>query len=344
MGLRRFTALCAAAVVLQFATAASAGEKLYIQSSDEIHIIDAHSFRPVATIPIGEHTDDIVGAPDGRTAYGNAAIANGNPLGISDMGRVFAIDTATNKIIWSRGLDGHPQHLTVSKDGARLYAPALNSNYITVYDTTTGRVVDRWFATPGHHGTELSADGRRLYVGNVFSGKIYVYDTGSGDVVRTYDTGRPVRPFKMDAAEAKIYYQLSYLQGFEVRDIATGKVTRVMDFDTPKVDPANPTLSHGIAISPDGKWLIALGTFGKFARVYSMPDLKLVGQVAVGDDANWIRVRADSKVAFISNRGSGTVSAIDISTVKELARFPAGKHPGRFDIVDVPEPRAGAAQ
>jgi len=316
-----------------------AREMLYVQTGDDLRVIDAHTFAPVATISVGDHTDDVVGSRDGRMAYANAAISSGNPLGISDVGRVVAIDTATNKIVWSRALDGHPQHLTVSRDGARLYAPALNSNYVSVFDTATGQIVERWFATPGHHGTELSPDGKHLYVGNVYTGLIYVYDTDSGKIARTYDAGTAVRPFKIDAAEKRIYYQLSSLHGFEVRDLDSGRVTNVIDFPLPaKIEASNKTFSHGMAISPDGRSLVAVGTISKFVRVYSLPDLKLLGTVPVGDDANWVRIRADGKVAFVSNRGSGTISAIDIAGLKEITRIPGGSHPGRFDIVDVPEP------
>jgi YVTN family beta-propeller protein len=334
---------CVAAALLA-GTPAFARETLYVQAGDDIQVLDAETYKPIATIPIGDHTDDVIGSPDGRIAYGNAAISTGNPVGGADSGKVFAIDTATNKIIWSRSLDGHPQHLTVSKDGRRLFAPAINSNYISVLDTANGRVVDRWFSNIGNHGTELSPDGKRLYVGNMFRSSLDVYDTDTGEMVRSYAAHRPVRPFKMDAAEAKVYYQLSYLHGFEVRDIASGKLLDRVEFSRPESELENATYSHGMAITPDGKRLVAVGTLGKFARIYSLPGLKLLGSVPVGDDANWVRIRADSKVAFVSNRGSGTMSAIDVDTVKEIARFPAGSHPGRFAIVDVPEGAASASR
>ena len=69
--------------------------------------------------------------------------------------------------------------------------------------------------------------------------------------------------------------------------------------------------------------------------VYAFPDLKFLGTVAVGQDPNWIRVRADSKVAFICNRGSNDIAVLDLDTMKVIKRIPAGTRPARFDIVDV---------
>ena len=85
----------------------SARELLYIEAeqSKDIHIVDAHTLEKIGRIEIGQPTDDIVGSPDGRFAFGNAMIPSGNPIGYPDAG----------KILWTVAIPGMPQHLTASR-------------------------------------------------------------------------------------------------------------------------------------------------------------------------------------------------------------------------------------
>jgi len=318
---------------------ASARELLYIEAerSKDIHIVDAHTLEEVGRVEIGQPTDDIVGSPDGKFAFGNAVIPSGNPIGYPDAGIVYCIGTATNKILWTVGIPGMPQHLTVSKDGRRLFVPAFDKNYVYVVDTAAGRIVDTWFGALGNHGSELSSDGKHLYLGNMVMNRIYVYDTGTGQVVQTYVTRDAVRPFKIDSEEKRIYYQLSNFHGFEVRDLESGRIEVV---DLPKMPPEihggdYGTVDHGLAITPDGRKILAAGSVAGYVAVYSLPSLQLLGTVPVGQDANWIRVSADSKIAFVTNRGSNDLSVIDLDALKEIKRIPVGKRPARFDIIDV---------
>lgn len=319
---------------------ASARELLYIEAeqSQDIHIVDAHTLEKVGRIEIGHPTDDIVGSPDGKFAFGNAMTPGGNPIGSPNAGLVYCVSTATNRILWAVAIPGMPQHLTVSKDGRRLFVPAYDKNSVYIVDTAAARIVDTWIGGLGNHGSELSSDGRHLYLGSMITDRIYVYDTGTGQVVQTYLTRDAVRPFKIDRQERRVYYQLSNFHGFEVRDLESGRTVQIVDL--PKLPPevhagTYGTLDHGLAITPDGKKIIAAGSVAGYVAVYNLPSLDLLGTVPVGEDANWIRVRADSKIAFVTNRGSNDLSVVDLDALKEIKRIPVGNRPARFDIIDV---------
>jgi YVTN family beta-propeller protein len=62
---------------------------------------------------------------------------------------------------------------------------------------------------------------------------------------------------------------------------------------------------------------------------YSLPDLKLIGGVRVGDHPDWLTFTPDSKFVYVANAGSNSVSAVDIATLKEVARIPVGQVPKR---------------
>ena len=330
---------------------AAGRDYLFVQAtmSKDIHIIDAETFQPVDRIQIGDYTDDVIGSPDGRIAFANAQISSGNPLGweSNDAGKILAIDTATDKIVWSTFVEGSPHHLAVSPDGARLYVPLFDKNYLLVLDAHTGQLVQRWYSTLGNHSLEISRDGSRLYAGNMLADLIWVYDTASGKVVKVMRVGQAVRPLRLDPQGTHIIYQQSRFHGFTVRDVATGEITRSVDL--PALPPsirlpdAYPyTVDHGLAVTPDGTMLLAAGSIAGYVAVYRLPAYTLIGVIKVGDDPNWIAVRSDSKVAFVSNRGSNTVSVLDLERMVELKQIPAGRMPQRLSIIDVPR-RAAVA-
>ncbi|MGV3480497.1 MAG: beta-propeller fold lactonase family protein [Sphingobium sp.] len=342
---RRCATLLALAMAPFMASAGSARELVYVQASksEEVVVIDANTFEPVTRIPIGGYTDDVVGLPDGTMAFTNVMLSNNSPLGstVGEGGLVHGIDTATNKLVWETFVDGLPNHMAVNSNGRELYVTLADRSWIVVLDTRTGRILKRLFSVMGNHGAKMTPDGKHLVVGNMFIDAMLVYDAASGDVVRTINTREGVRPFQFDK-RGKVYYQLSRFHGFEVRDLATGALEKVVEL--PKLPASVPapeayphTVDHGLAITPDGSAIVAAASTGNYVAVYSLPDLKLRGTVPVGEDPNWIAVRADSKVAFVSNRKSNSISVVDLDGLKEIRKVPAGTLPQRLSVIDVPE-------
>ena len=179
-------ALFAGASLAQPSSAAGSRELVYVQATmtKDLYVIDATSFQTVSHIPIGDYTYDVVGSPDGKIAYVDAQVPSGNPITwqANEAGKVVAIDTASDKILWTTYVDGSVQHLVVDPDGARVYVPMFDRNYIYVLDGKSGQIVQRWYSTLGNHGVALTRDGKRLYVGNMLNDNICVYDTASGRV------------------------------------------------------------------------------------------------------------------------------------------------------------------
>jgi YVTN family beta-propeller protein len=323
---------------------AAGHEYVYVQATrtKDIYVIDATSLEVVRNISIGDFTDDVIGSPDGRLAFANAQISSGNPLNpqLSEAGKVMAIDTATGKIVWSTFVDGVPHHLAVDPEGARVFVPLFDRNWLLVLDSHSGQILNRWYASLGNHGLEMSKDGKRLYVGSIISDVIWVYDTTDGQVISVLRAGEAVRPLKLDPDETHIVYQLSRFHGFKVRDLKSGEIRSIdlpplsAGIELPDAFPF--TVDHGLAFTPDHKKLLACGSIAGYVAVYSVPDYKLIGTINIGEDANWIAVRADSKIAFISNRGSNTVSVVDIDHLKEIKQIPVGKMPQRLSVIEVP--------
>jgi YVTN family beta-propeller protein len=318
--------------------------------SQDVQVIDVATRKVVRNIAIGEHTDDVMGSPDGRVFYVGAQDDMRSPFGYqnNESGKVMAFDSRTFAPLWSVALDGSPNHISRSPDGKLIYVPLYNRQWLVVLDAEDGSIDEWWPATIGNHNTLVSADGKRLYAGNMVTDAIYVYDTATGKVIMSMDVGESVRPIVLDEPRGLLYYQLSRLHGFEVRRLADGSFVRRIEL--PALEESIPasgsnlaerlanlegagawpyTYNHGLAMTPDGRHLVAVATVANYAAVLSLPDFALKGTVPVGGSPNWVVCDAEGRYAYVSNPKDDSVSVIDIAAVREVARIPVGKGPKR---------------
>jgi YVTN family beta-propeller protein len=104
------------------------------------------------------------------------------------------------------------------------------------------------------------------------------------------------------------------------------------------------TPSHGIGVAPDGRSLWVNSSLANAVFKYSLPDLKLVGYVALlevhplehsptGSVPEWITFTPDSKFVYVSNSGAASVTAIDARTLKTVAVIPVGEVPKRINTL-----------
>jgi YVTN family beta-propeller protein len=260
-----------------------------------------------------------------------------------------AFDSRTLAPLWSVALDGSPNHMSRSPDGKHLYVPLYTRQWLVVLNAEDGSIEQWWPATIGNHATEITADGTRLFVGNMVTDAIYVYDTATGKVVMALNVGESVRPIALDEPRGLFYYQLSRLHGFEVRRIADGSFVRRIDLPALErpVGPADGSLkerlanleganawpytyNHGLAMTRDGRHLVAVATVANYAAIYSLPDFTLKGIVPVGGSPNWVVCDPEGRFAYVTNPKGDSVSVIDIAAVREVARIPVGKGPKRI--------------
>jgi YVTN family beta-propeller protein len=137
-----------------------------------------------------------------------------------------------------------------------------------------------------------------------------------------------------DGSTKWIFAQLGDLNGFVVVDFATqAKINEIKlpelaaDKRVPKGPPAP---SHGIAITGDQKTLLVNSRLNSSLYAYSVPDLKLIGTVALGGKgAGWLTITPDDKTAYVANEHTNNVSVVDIKTMKEVALIPVGFAPAR---------------
>ena len=151
-----------------------------------------------------------------------------------------------------------------------------------------------------------------------------------------------------------MYLQLSYYNGIVEYDPFGCRTLRTLDLPLkgPGItvaphDYPNLAAQHGIALSPDGRWLCSAGTIDDYAALVRLPDFSLAATtiVPVGQEPAYAVNSPDGSYCFISSRGpqANSVSAISYASQTEVARFSTGLHPQVELAARVPVAQLGTA-
>ena len=337
-----------------------------------VDLIDARTLRrlgrPLNVIPDGSTPRDPKQAAlydtiiksRGELNYAQevAFSPDGNELYVSRgyLGDVAAFSLRTRKLLWRLQLPSlRADHLAVSPDGRRLFATSLPGTDVYAIDTSSHRIVGSYAAGDYPHVLEFSRDGRYVYSGSLGNQlapfgqdngvhEVAVADARTLRVVRTYRFDAGVRPFAFTPNGRRLVFQLSYFNGFEVLDLASGRVVRTVDLPLrgpartlPVADYPNAAAHHGIAIS--GDTVCDAGTISNYAALVSLGTGRVKKIVGVGEAPGEALTSLDGRSCYVTDRGptalsrplvtdgSGdTVSVVDYRTGR-VRTVQAGKHP-----------------
>jgi YVTN family beta-propeller protein len=312
-------------------SAPPAGKVRIIQTNsagDNVHIID-----PASNTVVGEITGIEVG-------HGAAAAPDGSRLYVSNEAdsTLDVVDGRTLRVMSKVPLTGHPNNISASRDGARVYvAIRQEPGVVDVVDTASLRRVKSIPIRGAVHNTYVTPDGLYVVAGSIAGKTLTVIDQRSEEPVWVMDFDLGVRPMAFeqnaDGSTRRIFVQLTELNGFAVVDFATHtEVTRVT---LPRIAAGRkPVLeggnaSHGLAVTADNRLLVVDSRLNSALYVYSLPELKLVGSVDVGIAPDWVTLTPDGARAYVANAGSNNVSVIDLRAMREVMRIPVGQVPKR---------------
>lgn len=302
-------------------------------AGDDVQVIDPISNKVVLKVTGIEVPHGVGFSPDGRRAYISCESEN----------TLWATDTKTGKLIAKAPLSGHPNNISVSKDGKYVFvAIAVAPGAVDVIDTAAMKNVKSIPVKGAVHNTYVTPDGKFVIAGSVAGKMLTVIDETTLQPVWEHPFDLGVRPIAFeraaDGSTSRLFVQLSAFNGFAVLDFKTHEETARIKFPEEykggHAEGGAP--SHGIGVTPDNKTLWADSSIAQGVFIYSLPDLKLQGLVKTGEVPDWITFTPDGKMIYIANSGSNSVSAIDTVTRKEVARIPVGEVPKRNGTVVVP--------
>src|SRR5262245_32269416 len=323
----------AAAVLLCTVSVKTADKKVRIiqtnSAGDNVHVIDPVTNKVVGVINGVEVNHGAAVAPDGTRIYvSNEADST---LDFVD-GKSLKV---TNKV----KLSGHPNNISVSKDGRRVYVGIIQApGGVDVIDTATATNV-KTRTTPGSiHNTYVTPDGKYVVAGSIAGKTVNVFDAKTEEPAWFLDMGLGVRPMAFswnpDGSTKWLFVQLTDFNGFAVVDFATHKeIRRIQNPDLPpgkQTVPEGSDPSHGMAVTADGKTLVVCSRLNNYLYSYSLPDLKNIGAAELGGKgAGWVTLTPDGKTAYVANPVTNDVSVVDVKTMKETTRIQVGYVPKR---------------
>jgi len=298
-------------------------------AGDNVHIIDPATNKVVGEIKGIEVNHGVSVAPDGTRIY--ISDEAGTSLDVAD--------AKTLEVIKRIPLSGHPNNISITPNGRAVYvAIAQAPGGLDVIDTTTLTNIKTIRTKGTIHNPYVTPDGKYVVAGSIPAKAVSVVDTATNEMAWVIQLDRGIRPMTMstnpDGSTKFLFVQLTDFNGFAVIDFASHEeIKRIKNPDLlpgKKEVPQGADPSHGMAVTPDGKLLLVNSRVNNMLYSYSLPDLKCVGAAELGGmGAAWLTLTPDGKTAYVANAVTNDVSAVDIKSMKEVARIPVGFVPKR---------------
>jgi hypothetical protein len=276
----------------------------------------------------------------------------GFPTGI---GHLLEFSLYRQKVVYDRGYRFGIDSFDISNDGRLIFMPTgENTSGETwhVLAATTGRVVGAIAAGRSPHDTVVGASGQHVFLGGASARYLYEADAARpwkvigrmGPLMPAGVAG--VRPFTIDAHDTLAFTTANRYLGFQVSDVATGRVlytVPVPGFSVPRTFRGIP--SHGIGLSPDQRYLWLVDKPNRAVHEFDISGLPhrapvMIATVHVsGPNLGWLNLSRDGRYLFAGEAGN----VIDTQTRKTVARM-AALVDSRYNIeIDRAGPRVCAA-
>jgi YVTN family beta-propeller protein len=298
-------------------------------AGDNVHVIDPATNKVVGTIQ------------DIRIAHGVAAAPDGSRLYITDeaLHTLDVVDALSLSVVARLPLTGRPNNVTITKDGSKVYVGIREEpGGLNVIDTAFLRNAKTIPIGGGIHNVYVTPDGKFVVAGSLTHNLISIADVDSDTLVRTIKMTAGVRPMafetKPDGSTNRIFVQLTDYHGVVAVDFATGK--ELARYDHPAIagaqanwDGLQGAPAHGLGITPNGKQLWSTSKVYGYAYVYSLPEMKELARVYVGQHPEWVTFSLDGRLVYVAAAGDNVTFVVDTKTFKEVSRIPVGQVPKR---------------
>ena len=252
----------------------------------------------------GLRADHLALSPDGRRLFVTSLPGT----------RVYALSTATHRLVGSYAAGDFPHVLELSPDGRLLFSGSL--------------------------GDQLAPYGQDRGVH-----QLTVADPRTLRVVRTYPFPAGVRPFAFLPGGRRMVLQLSYLNGFQELDLRSGATVRTVPLpllgpgrSLSPADYPNAAAHHGIAVH--GHTVCDVGTISDYVALVSLRTGRTRRLIPVGQAPAEAVNSPDGRSCFVASRGAtglhrpavtdgdgDTVSVISYARAREVRRIRVGRHP-----------------
>lgn len=252
----------------------------------------------------------------------------GFPNGI---GHLLEFSLYRRKIVYDRSYPFGIDSFDISHDGQLIFMPTgenTSGDTWHVLAATTGQVAGAIAAGRSPHDTVVGARGQHVFLGGASDHYLYEADTKRpwkivGRMGPLAPGGLPgVRPFTINAQDTLAFTTANRYLGFQVSDIATGRVLYTVPVPGFSIPPTYMSAaSHGIGVSPDQRHLWIADKPNRAVHEFDISALPrkapvLIATVHVSSpNLGWLNLSRDGRYLFVGNAGN----VIDTPTRKTVA-------------------------
>ncbi len=253
---------------------------------------------------------------------------------------VHVIDPATNKVVGIIQDIRIAHGVAAAPDGSRLYITDEALHTLDVVDARSKTIP----VGGDIHNVYVTPDGKFVVAGSLAHKMISIADVATDTLVRTIKMTAAVRPMafetKPDGSTNRLFVQLTDYHGVVAVDFATGR--ELARYDHPAIagveanwDGLQGAPAHGLGITPDGKQLWSTSKVYGYAYVYSLPEMKELARVYVGQHPEWVTFSPDGRLVYVAAAGDNATFADVRGRHKDVQRgFADSGRPGaeaKFD-------------
>jgi 6-phosphogluconolactonase (cycloisomerase 2 family) len=268
-----------------FAADKSAAQKLvlYVGNSrgDDISIVDMESLNVIGDIKAGDHIHGVCVSPDSKKLF--VTVESDHPLRI--------LDTATRTTLGSVPLSGRPNQCAASGDGKYVAVPIRDKDNVEIIDVAQQKSVKSLPIQEPYNALNLGSS-RYIFVSSMGAHEVDVIDLEKMEFsARIPVEGRP-RPYVLSADGNTMFVAVATQHGFNVIDVPSRKLVSrvVIPSENTKLRPLQyetpDTLSHGLALTPDGSELWVSSLLDDRMYIYDVKAKKVTGWVPTGTGPN----------------------------------------------------------
>jgi DNA-binding beta-propeller fold protein YncE len=281
---------------------------------DQAALVDADSYKVLATLPTGAGPHEIRVSPDGRRAY--IAISGGGPKKARG-NAVTVLDLDDRKVKANFDLGSHTPHdVRVSRDGRRIWVACAPSQTILELDSDSGKVLkDYKTEQAGSWFLEVTPDERKIYTPNLEGKSVSVIDRATGAT-------------KVIPLEGEVYGIDITPDGRQIWVSGPGVtvIDTARDEVIARLKTTEPNVGR-IRLTPDGKRAVLGSNNSTKVSVFDVQTRRLTGEIETGARHKVITISGDSRRAFLTNPGANSVTVVDIVAGRQVATFRTGKTP-----------------
>jgi YVTN family beta-propeller protein len=306
---------------------------LYVGNSrgDDISIVDLASLKVIGDIKLGDRIHGVAVQPDGKRLF--VTVESDHTLRI--------IDTATRQTVGTVKVSGRPNQVAVTPDGKYVAVPIRDGNAVDIVDVAKQKVV-KSLPIKEPHNALTTGSNRYIFVSSMESHEINIIDLEKMDYSAVIPVGGRPRPYVVSPDGKTMFVAVADLHGFVIVDIPGKKVLDKVDMPAEHPTPhplqyeTADTLTHGLALAPDGSELWVSSLLDDCVYIYDVKARKIVGKVPTGGGPNWLAFSPDGKYLSVSNTDSDDVSIIDYKNRREVTRIKVGRVPKRLAVAVAP--------